>query len=349
VQNCKSLQFSSKIARREGELTRKNLLAAITAHETTRSHQEARSEYAARGASRSMILSIEEMAENAKKMIAGEVIVSLDPNLLDGSFVSDRIEDDAADFALFCEGIEREGQLQPILVRPHPEVEGRYMIVFGHRRTRAARQLGRTVRAVIKNLEEVTHIIAQGQENSRRADLTFIEKALFAKKLLAMGQRRDTIKSALSVDDTLVSRMLAVVEAVPPSVIEAIGAARTVGRDRWEELKKLVIVPSNASLARQILQSEGFLTREGAARFDYLLAQLKLGRKAHRKAADKAPAGAWIADDQQVAANYRKTVKTFSLTLTSKDAAAFGQYISSSLDALYLAFKEAKSVNETGD
>jgi ParB family transcriptional regulator, chromosome partitioning protein len=78
-----------------------------------------------------MILSIEEMAENAKKMIAGEVIVSLDPNLLDGSFVSDRIEDDDADFALFCEGIEREGQLQPILVRPHPEVEGRHATAFG--------------------------------------------------------------------------------------------------------------------------------------------------------------------------------------------------------------------------
>ena len=76
-------------------MTRKNLLVAITAHETTRSHHEARSEYAARGASRSMILSIEEMAENAKKMIAGEAIVSLDPNLLDGWFVSDRIENDA--------------------------------------------------------------------------------------------------------------------------------------------------------------------------------------------------------------------------------------------------------------
>ncbi len=46
-----------------------------------------------------------------------------------------------------------------------------------------------------------------------------------------------------------------------------------------------------------------------------------------------------------VAASYRKTGKTFSLTLKSKDAGEFGQFISSSLEAIYRAFKEAKSNN----
>ncbi len=187
-----------------------------------------------------------------------EAIVSLDPSLVDASFVSERIEDDEEEFALFRQGMKDEGQLQPILVRPRPEVDGRYMIVFGHRRTRAAKELGVPVRAVVKNLEAIAHIIAQGQENSRRADLSFMEKALFAKKLLNMEQSKETIKSALSIDDTLLSRMLSVAETVPPAVIDAIGAAKTVGRDRWEELKKLLSYPKNADFAKQVVQSNEF-------------------------------------------------------------------------------------------
>jgi ParB family chromosome partitioning protein len=286
------------------------------------------------------------MAENAKKMIAGEAVVSLDPNLVDGSFVSDRIEDDEEEFALLKQGIEKEGQLQPILVRPHPEVDGRFMIVFGHRRTRAAKELGIPVRAVVKNLEAIAHIVAQGQENSRRANLSFIEKALFAAKLLSMGQSKETIKSALSIDDTLLSRMLSVVESVPPTVIDAIGAAKSVGRDRWEELKKLLAHPKNAEFAGELVGTNDFQSLEGTERFNHLLTELKRVRKVARKPAHDRGSGAWAPDDQMVAASYRNTGKTFSLSLTSKDASEFGQFISSNLETLYRDFKETKVRNQ---
>src|SRR5690606_15982500 len=96
------------------------------------------------------------------------------------------------------------------------------------------------VKAVVKPLADIEHVIAQGQENTARADLTFIEKALFARKLLVSGMSKDTAKTALSIDDTLLSRMLSVVETVPDEVLIALGAAKGIGRDRWEELKKLV-------------------------------------------------------------------------------------------------------------
>jgi ParB family chromosome partitioning protein len=79
------------------------------------------------------------------------------------------------------------------------------------------------------------------------------------------------------------------------------------------------------------------------------LAQLKRGRKASRRPTEKGEAGAWAPDDKLVAANYRNTGKTFSLSLTSQDAGEFGQYISSSLEALYRAFREAKTRNQAGD
>ena len=59
------------------------------------------------------------------------------------------------------------------------------MVVFGHRRLRAAKQLGRNVRAVVKEMKDREHVITQGQENSARANLSFIEKAILTAANLA--------------------------------------------------------------------------------------------------------------------------------------------------------------------
>jgi ParB family chromosome partitioning protein len=326
---------------------RKNLLASITGPETPKADHDARSAYAAKGASRSMMLSIDEMAENSKKMTAGETIVSLDPKLVDSSFVSDRIGDDP-EYAELRDAIKEHGQSTPILVRPHPGDEGRYMVVFGHRRARVAKELGIEVRAIVKDLEDAAHVIAQGQENTARANLSFIEKALYAKKLHDIGHGKGTIKAALTVDDTLLSRMLSVADTIPLWIIEAIGAAKTVGRDRWEDLKKLMLRPSSAEHAKEVIRSEEFRSKETADRFNHLLAQLKTGRKSPRKAGqDNAPAS-WASEDRRVEASYYNTGKTFSLALKSKDAGEFGLFISSSLESLYTAFKAAKN-HEAGD
>jgi ParB family chromosome partitioning protein len=298
-----------------------------------------------------MMISIDEMAENAKKLIAGETVISLDPNLLDSSFVSDRIEESDEDYVRLRNAMKERGQSSPILVRPHPIVEGRYMIVFGHRRARAAKELSIPVRAVVKHLEDIAHVIIQGQENSARANLSFIEKALFAKKLLEMGHSKDTIKSALTIDDTLLSRMLSVADTVPKFIIEAIGAAKTIGRDRWEELKKLTAHPANTELAKQVVQLDEFLSKDAAARFTFLLTRLKVTRNTARKTNQqrKVEAVSWAPEDNTVAATYRNTGKTFVLSLKSRNAGEFGQFISSNLESLYREFKEARNRSETGD
>ncbi len=86
------------------------------------------------------------------------------------------------------------------MVRPNPSDKGRYQIVFGHRRVRAARLLGRPVKAVVKHVSDIDHVIAQGQENSARENLSFIERATFAHHLASLGHDRRTIQLALSVD-----------------------------------------------------------------------------------------------------------------------------------------------------
>lgn len=305
--------------------------------------QEARALYANRGASRAMKQSIEEMADQVKLIADGEVVVELDPDLVDSSFVADRVDDDEEAFALLKDGIAREGQLQPILVRPHPEIAGRHMIVFGHRRHRVARELGKRVRAVIRSLDDAAHIVAQGQENARRANLSFIEKARFADSLRKLGQDRAIIMAAVSVDDTVVARMFTLVEVIPQEVLEALGAARGVGRPRWEDLKQLIAHPAKRETAIAIVQSADFDQTPASDRFNFLVDRLKKAHRRPQKA--RAAEGQWTPTDNRVAANFKNTGRTFSLSLKSKDAGEFGNFISSNLEKLYRDFRTTKDRN----
>jgi ParB family chromosome partitioning protein len=292
-----------------------------------------------------MMMSIDELAENAKRMASGEAVVEIDPALVDVSFVQDRLGDDAEDFAALKDAIRLQGQSTPILVRPHPERDGRYMTVFGHRRLKAARELGVPVRAVVKDIEAIKHVIMQGQENSARANLSFIERALFARKLQDSGQAKDVIKAALSIDDTLLSRMLSVVETVPVAVIEALGPLKNVGRDRWEGLKKLLLRPQALQIAMNTITTTDFLEKEPPARFDHLLAAVKISG---RRVPPTSLPSRWEPKDASVKAEIRRSGKSFNLSLGAPNARAFGDFISNQLDELYDAFRAQQNRPKPG-
>ncbi|MER9304299.1 plasmid partitioning protein RepB [Mesorhizobium sp. M0496] len=328
-------------------MARKNLLTSVTASIAPARDSEGRAEYAKRGASRSMMQSLDEMAENSMRLLDGETVVSLDPALVTASFVSDRIEESDEEYRELREAIRTSGQASPILVRPHPEISGRYMIVFGHRRAKVARDLGINVRAVVKPMADIAHVITQGQENTARADLSFIEKALFAKKLADSGMTKDTLKAALTVDDTLLSRMLSVAETVPDAVLDAVGAAKGVGRDRWEDLKKLVRVPANAAKAVEFVASNGFGAAQSDERFNLLLNFLSVSKKPKKGGGD-AKAKIWAPPDKSVTVVAKGTGKAFSLALRAKDGPRFGGWISENLEQLYQAFRDSEKTT-TGD
>jgi len=329
---------------RDGMMARKDLLKSVMGGASEQPKDSGRSGYAMRGASKSMKVSIDSLAENSKRLLEGETIIEVDPQLIDVSFVSDRLSDNDDAFNELKESIAAGRQDTPILLRPHPDHDHRFMIVFGHRRVRVASALGRKVRAVVKTMDDVAHILAQGQENTARADLSFIEKALFAKNLVDMGQAKDVIQSALTIDGTLLSRMLSVAQNIPREVIERIGPAKQIGRDRWEDFKKLVAEPANKKVLEAAVQHEGFQELDSDGRFEFLHSKLaEAGRAPKRRKARAAPEKrTWTAGKGRIKGVIGRSGKAFSISLTAQDSAEFGDYLSGQLDKLYDEFVTRK-------
>lgn len=307
------------------------------------------SDYAAKGASRSLLKSLDELAARADKLVEGETVVELEPDLIDASFVRDRRADDEAEFNQLLERIRERGQDSPILVRPNPKSVGRYMVVFGHRRWKVAQALGRKVRAVVKDIEDREHVLALGQENAARADVPFIDRALFAADVVRLRYDDDNaiILSALSIDRTTLSKMLSVA-CLPSPILEAIGQAKNVGRDRWYELKLLLDSPANQERALETIRDEAFSALSSDARFDFLVRKLR--SKPTRKQNQPSKRN-WTPPDSALSAEISAEGKKFTLALKAKtsDARAFGEYLSENLDQLYEAFRRGSISQETGD
>lgn len=272
------------------------------------------------------------------QMAAGDQVVALDPALVDPSFVTDRLDastTDGGDFAEFLADLRDHGQQVPVLVRPHPSVAGRYQIAYGHRRLAAARQLGRPVRALVKRLSDAELVVAQGQENAQRRDLSFIEKALFAHALSERGFDRATLVAALAVQTAEITRLLAVARAIPLALAAAIGPAPKAGRPRWMALAELIDTPGALARAQAAVAAGG---GDSDARFARAYAAAVGAPSAPAPEADVV-----LRDDKGRA--LARLSRRGSVALLALDEALepeFAAHVAAALPGLHAAFRTAR-------
>lgn len=181
--------------------------------------------------------------------LKSRAVIDVDPRMIDNAGFQDRLDADDSDLGALTESIRQYGQQVPVLLRPNPNDAERFQVVYGRRRVAALNQLHQPVKALVRIIDDHELVIAQGQENAARKDLSFIERANFARQMRDGGYKRKVICDALHVDKTLISRMLSVADRVPTTLIEAIGAAPSVGRDRWLALADMVEKNPDAAAA----------------------------------------------------------------------------------------------------
>jgi ParB family chromosome partitioning protein len=342
-------------------MARKNLLTGLTEKkppagqaEEGGSSRPPSAAFSGRGAFGAVTRTIDDLAARADaaraleaRLTAGELVVELDPGLIDASFITDRMETDDESYRALRASIAAKGQDSPILVRPHPTAAGRYQVAFGHRRLRAAAELGRSVRCIVKPLSDRDLVIAQGQENSARADLSFIERGRFAQALEEGGYDRETIMQALTIDKSGLSRLITVVNRMPTDIVEAIGPAPAAGRDRWVELATVYAERAVDRPVDPLLESSEFKEALSDVRFEMLLQHLAYVEvKPPEPARGQGPAPArpprvvrkprpWVARTGATVATVMVTEAAFVLTIDKTVAKDFGDFLMSRMGPLY--------------
>lgn len=300
------------------------------------------------GAISAMGSSLQEMAENAKtaarlqqQMADGAAVVAIDPATIDGSPIADRLPaDNDPSFDLLVASMADAGQQVPILVRPHPLVPGRFQIAYGRRRLRAALQLGRPVKAIVRELSDDELVVAQGRENLDREDLSFIEKALFARRLEDAGYDRATIIAALATDKADLSRYIAIARKVPESLAQRIGPASKAGRARWAMLAEKLEAGRGLKAIERLLDSPAFHASNSDARFVQVLKGLSGEAKEPQSARE-----VWLTPQGRKAGRIDRQPGRTALIFDEKVVPAFARFVSERLDDLYREFRDT---NEGG-
>lgn len=296
------------------------------------------------GAISAMGSSLHEMAENAKQatklqqqLAEGEAVISIDASSIDSSKIADRIPIDIdPDFDALVESIAEHGQQVPILVRPNPQVSGRFQIAYGRRRLKAAEKLGRPVRAIVRSLSDSQLYIAQGRENLDRKDLSFIEKAFFAKNLEENGCDRATIISALATDKADVSRYIAIARQLPEDLVKFIGPAPKAGRARWMALVEHLATPDRVIAAYELLSRYSEERLGSDARLDSILRALNETVKKNRVA----KAESWKIPSGKRGARIESKAGKTTIIFEDKAVPDFALFVSGKLDELYKEFRE---------
>jgi ParB family chromosome partitioning protein len=327
-------------------MTRRNVLKSIFEEQLAAANPETRAEAQGRdrvlaGPVRTMSLTLDKIEEESRvlqeALATGASVVDLNPQLVDVSFIRDRFPgtDDPA-FAALKESMRAHGQEVPILVRPHPGQGGRYQAAYGHRRIAAARELGLKVKAVIRSLDDQQLVLAQGIENSVRRDLSFIERAIFAKTLEDSGYDRPVIMAALSTDKTELSKMISVARTIPEDLARAIGSAPKAGRRRWLQLADLL---RNEEALRpvELMLADPDAPRDSDARFIRALSA------ARERGLAPSTTRIWKNSEGAPLARISRDKNTTVVRFDEKAEPDFAGFVLERLDALYEEFRSRQS------
>jgi ParB family chromosome partitioning protein len=199
--------------------------------------------------------------------VAIDDIRRLSIDLLDPNPFQPRMNFDEDMLRDLAESIRTQGILQPILVRPHADVPGRYQIIAGERRWRAAGMSGlHEIPVICRDLNDVQSAAAALIENLQRENLNPIEEAEGYQRLIQnFGLTHEALGTAVSKSRAHVGniiRLLTLPEAVRDEVRNgalSLGHARAMltlpdpGRIVPEVVKKGLSVRQTERLVQRML------------------------------------------------------------------------------------------------
>jgi len=159
-----------------------------------------------------------------------------------------RMEPDA--MRELTDSIRTRGVLQPLLARPHPSTTGRYQIIAGERRWRAAQQAGlHDVPVLVRDMADSDAMAAALVENLQRQDLNPIEEAEGFKRLIEeFGLTQEQLGEAVGKSRSHVANIMRLLQLPPGVRIEVQNGRLSAGHAR-----ALLTHPNPEQAALQVL------------------------------------------------------------------------------------------------
>ncbi|MGJ7523729.1 ParB/RepB/Spo0J family partition protein [Variovorax sp. LT1P1] len=230
--------------------------------------------------------SMTEMFKSVKQAQPTEILLSL-IDVTDQ--VREEFEDDENPLAEMADTIKVHGVIQPILLRVRPG--GRYELVAGERRLRAAKMAGlEKIPCLIRTLSDEEAVDAQFIENIHRKNLTQMEEARQLKKMLdALKGDREALALKLKKKQPWITQRLNLLDLPPQAQrlvnekitadVTAINSVRQLERSDPAAAKALV---DQATAAKPGVGGKDLRAKADAAKKD---------AKAHTRAATPPAAG----------------------------------------------------------
>lgn len=215
----------------------------------------------------------------------------------------------------------------------------------------AAQRLGIKFKAAVRELTDEQAVIFQGEENSARQDLSYVEKCSFALAQQNAGYKRETICASLATGKSHVSEMIKVASSIDREILHAIGAAPAIGRGRWEDFARRYVIKGNAAKASDFIKKGKFLEARSEDRFNLLfsaLPEIEVPTEAGKSGNDKPKSKTWAPEDKSVSVRVKDNGKTATLAVGATDGIRFASFISGQLDDLYQAFRQSEAA-QSGD
>jgi ParB family chromosome partitioning protein len=185
-------------------------------------------------------------------------VVSLDlaPEVIEPSPFQARQRFSEEELQELAQSIEHQGMLSRIRVRPHPQKDGMYQLVYGERRLRAAKLLGWTAVPCEAASYTDTELIEMGlAENLQREDLDPLDEAILFRDILGHSNSLYSIRSlalCIGKHKNYVEERLALLR-LPEDVGQVLRKQPKVSLRALIEIAKLPTEQAREPLVQQLL------------------------------------------------------------------------------------------------
>ena len=177
--------------------------------------------------------------ENYLEIDDDEPVVSIDLQKIVRWKHKDRPENELGDIDELAETFKTVGQQQPCILRKSKDELGKYELLVGERRWRAAEKAGLRLKGIIKNIDDKTATLIQAIENDKRKDISDFAKGMsYADKIAKNLVTQKELIDILHVNKQQISRLLSY-SNIPETLFLAIGDFRKVSSRTASELVRL--------------------------------------------------------------------------------------------------------------